>query len=393
MTAPTHTASVAAPLYVDVHVLQTVPPSNLNRDDSGSPKQATFGGVRRARVSSQAWKRATRQAFVDLLPAQQLATRTKKISQLLAARLAARSGLDVEAAARVAAAVLKPLELSDGKKKTDETAYLLFFGHHQLERIVDLVADRAVELAATDDKALADACKSLAVGDQLSSGHPVDVALFGRMVANIPTLNVDAATQVAHALSTHAVDIEFDYFTAVDDENPKEDTGAGMIGTVEFNSATLYRYATVGVHQLVENLDGDLDAALEALRVFLIAFTRSMPTGHQNSFAQRTAPNLVTVVVRDDQPVNLVSAFEAPVRSTDGLVEESVRRLADELQRADQLWGLTPSYLVSTYTSPTTQHTGAGQITATLGDPTPFDDLVAGVVDAAGKQLAAAPTR
>lgn len=388
MTAPS-----AAPLYVDVHVLQTVPPSNLNRDDSGSPKQATFGGVRRARVSSQAWKRATRQAFVDMLPGERLATRTKKIAPMLADRLAARTGLDGEAATRLAAAMLKPLELSDGKKAA-ETAYLLFFGRHQLERIVDLVADRAVELAQADDAALGEACKGLAVGAQLSSGHPVDVALFGRMVADIPALNVDAATQVAHALSTHAVDIEFDYFTAVDDENPKEDTGAGMIGTVEFNSATLYRYATVGVHQLVENLDGDLDAALDALRAFLVAFTRSMPTGHQNSFAQRTAPNLVTVAVREDQPVNLVSAFEAPVRSTTaGLAEESVRRLAAELRRADELWGLTPSHVASTYSLPTEHDAGTAQPTSALGDPMTFDDLVGGVIDAVAKQYAVVAAR
>lgn len=385
--------ATTSPLYVDIHVLQTVPPSNLNRDDSGSPKQATFGGARRARVSSQAWKRATRTAFVDLLPSNRLATRTKKIAPMLAERLAARTGLDEEGAARLAVAVLKPLELSDGKKAA-ETAYLLFFGPHQLERIVDLVADRAAALAALDDKALGEACKDLAVGEQLSTGHPVDVALFGRMVADIPALNVDAATQVAHALSTHAVDIEFDYFTAVDDENPKEDTGAGMIGTVEFNSATLYRYATVGVHQLIENLDGDVDAAIEALRVFLLAFTRSMPTGHQNSFAQRTTPNLVTLVLREDQPVNLVSAFEAPVRSTGGLVEESVRRLAAELRRADQLWGLTPTYLASTYTAPSADRSAdSDTLTAALGDPTTFDDLVTGLVDAVTKQLAPGASR
>lgn len=168
------------------------------------------------------------------------------------------------------------------------------------------------------------------------------------MVANLADLNVDAATQVAHALSTHAVDTEFDYFTAVDDENEKGETGAGMIGTVEFTSATLYRYATVGVHQLLDNLDHDGDAALDGLRGFLTGFVTSMPSGHQNSFAHRTQPELVTFVVRDDQPVNLVSAFEDPVTGP-GVATRSVQRLATELDRSTRLWGAQPQLVVSTY--------------------------------------------
>lgn len=384
------TTKPVRPLYVDVHVLQTVPPSNLNRDDAGSPKQATYGGVRRARVSSQAWKRATRTEFVDVLPADKLATRTKKISFLLADRLSERCGLDGESAARLSTSMLASLEIKPGKKAA-ETAYLLFFGRAQLDRLVDLVADRATDLTALDDAALTAEVKDLPVREQLANGHPIDVALFGRMVADIPGLNVDAATQVAHALSTHAVDVEFDYFTAVDDENLKDDTGAGMIGTVEFNSATLYRFATVGVHQLLDNLGGDLDAALEALAAFLTAFVRSMPTGHQNSFGHRTMPNLVTIAVRENQPVNLVSAFEAPVRATTstlgsggGMVTESTHRLAAELQRAGDLWGLAPVLVSSTYDP---GPNGAGL--SALGDPRPFTDSVAGVVDGVRKALSA----
>jgi CRISPR system Cascade subunit CasC len=376
------TTATISPLYVDVHVLQTVPPSNLNRDDAGSPKQATYGGARRARVSSQAWKRATRTEFVSLLPAEKLATRTKKISTMLAERLAERTCLDAEASSRLAASLLTPLGITAGKKAT-ETAYLLFFGRAQLDALVDLIVDQAGELAALDDNALEAATKDLPVRDQLASAHPIDVALFGRMVADIPGLNVDAATQVAHALSTHAVEVEFDYFTAVDDENPKEDTGAGMIGTVEFNSATLYRFATVGVHQLLDNLGGDETAAIEALSAFLTAFVRSMPTGHQNTFAHRTAPNLVALTVRDDQPVNLVSAFEAPIRSTTGVAAESARRLAEELQRTSDLWGLTPRFIAATYYPGAHAET----LSAALGDPKPFEDTIAGAIDVVRKQL------
>lgn len=371
--------------YVDVHVLQTVPPSNLNRDDAGSPKQAVYGGVRRARVSSQAWKRAARITFAEHVPAEQLATRTKKISALLAERLAVRTGLEPEAATRVATHLLEPLKISAGKKAA-ETAYLLFFGRAQLERLVELVADRAAGLARLGDKELADAVKDLPVRGALADGHPIDVALFGRMVADIPGLNVDAATQVAHALSTHPVEVEFDYYTAVDDENPKEDTGAGMIGTVEFNSSTLYRFATVGLHQLAENLGGDLEAAAEALRVFLTAFVSSMPSGHENSFAHRTTPSLVSVVLRDDQPVNLVSAFEDPVRANGhGIAQASAVRLAKEMHQANALWGLTPLQIASTYPVPADRDTQA--MAEALGAPIAFADVVDTIVGAARRRM------
>jgi CRISPR system Cascade subunit CasC len=371
--------------YVDIHILQTVPPSNLNRDDAGSPKQAIYGGARRARVSSQAWKRATRKAFGE----EPQATRTKRIAGLLAKRLAERTGLDVDQASRIAAHVLTPLEIKPGKKD-QETAYLLFFGLAQLERLVDLVADRASELSTMDDGALADAVAGLPVKKVLGEGHPLDVALFGRMVADIPGLNVDAATQVAHALSTHAVEIEFDYYTAVDegkDRREGDDAGAGMIGTVEFNSATFYRYATVGLHQLLTNLDGDLEATVDALGTFLDAFTRSMPTGHGNSFAHRTLPGLVSVVVRDDQPVNLVSAFENPVRPKNGIAAESASRLVAEMQLTAQTWGLTPLRVASAY-SPPAEPVAAERAMQMLGPPMPFADLTASVVETARQRLA-----
>lgn len=374
--------------YIDVHVLQTVPPSNLNRDDAGSPKQATYGGVRRSRVSSQAWKRASRRAFEERVDEAALGTRTRRISTLLAQRVAARGGLDAEAAARIANKLLADLEIKPGKKAT-ETAYLLFFGRPQLERLIEPFADDLSRLAALDDTALGEALAGVSARAALGEGHPIDVALFGRMVADIPGLNVDAAAQVAHAISTHAVETEFDYYTAVDDENTEDETGAGMIGTIEFSSSTLYRYATVGLHQLQENLADDVEATAEALRVFLNAFVTSMPTGYQNSFAHRTPPNLVSVVIRDDQPVNLVSAFESPVRAMgEGLVSASIQRFADELRTAAEIWGLRPVLVASTYRAP--ENGVQDKVAETLGASVPFDRVVEAVVAAARDRLAGA---
>jgi len=369
--------------YIDVHILQTVPPANLNRDDQGNPKEAYFGGVRRSRVSSQAWKRATRVHFTERMPEPDLATRTRRIAGVLAKRINADSSLGAEASTRLAGALLAPLKISAGKKEGD-TAYLFFYGRSQLDAVAELVAGRAAELAALDDEELAAEIKQLPVQEKFSTGHPVDVALFGRMVADIPALNVDAATQVAHALSTHEVELEFDYFTAVDDEAKKqEETGAGMIGTIGFNSATLYRYATVGLHQLLHNL-ADEEAAVTAVEEFVTSFARSIPTGYGNSFAHRTLPSLVAVVVRTDQPVNLVSAFEEPIAPSSGIAAASARRLAAEYATATSAWGDTPAFTALCHTFANAGDSGESGTTAkvlekTFGESVAFPQLLTGL--------------
>ncbi|MFI0796875.1 type I-E CRISPR-associated protein Cas7/Cse4/CasC [Micromonospora rubida] len=384
--------------YIDIHILQTVPPSNINRDDAGSPKQAIYGGARRARVSSQAWKRATRKSFAQDLgySPSRLGTRTKRVSTLLASRLAERTGLDTEAAARLSNALLAhDLDIKPGKKAA-ETAYLLFVGRNQLDAIVDLVTNQAAELTAMPDDALAKAVAELPVRAQLTVKHPMDVALFGRMVADIPALNVDAATQVAHALSVHPVEIEFDYYTAVDDEKTDEDAGAAMIGTIEFTAATLYRFATLDVRQLAGNLDEDVEATIQATRAFLHAFVTSMPTGHQNTFAHRTIPSVVAYVVRGDQPVNLVNAFEKPIRSRDGIAATAAARLAAELNRTSTSWGLTPAAVASVYdpaianaTSPAADNT---EIPQAFGKPRSLTDAIDATIATIQARLADTPT-
>ncbi len=368
--------------YLDIHVIQTIPPANINRDDAGSPKQAIYGGARRARVSSQAWKRATRLALAEAQPLETQGTRTKRLATLIAERLVERTGVDRDDAIRIATAVVSGKSVKYGKsltmdgQKKDQTSYLLFFGRPQVERVVEQIADRASTLASMSADKLKAEVADVDVAAALKDGHPLDVALFGRMVADLGDLNVDAATQVAHAISTHPVEIQFDYFTAVDDENPDEETGAGMIGTVEFNSATLYRYATLAVHQLADNLT-DKASVPGAARLFLEAFVKSIPSGHQNSFAHRTRPCLVVAVVRDDQPVNLVTAFEAPVqasRAAGGLEAESVRRLARELRTSIERWGDQPRLIVASYAD----H-GEKEVIEAFGPSVPFSEVLARV--------------
>ena len=333
---------------IDVHVIQTVPPSNLNRDDTGSPKTATYGGVRRARVSSQAWKRATRDAFDALLDGSELGVRSKRVVELLAAEIKVQDQSMAPRADELAEAVLlaagiktaPPRKAKPGEKVPGESGYLIFFSRNQIRRLAELAIDAAH--TANEGKASIDGREAKARAKQ---EHSVDVSLFGRMVAEVTELNVDAAVQVAHALSVHAVTNEYDYFTAVDDHKKAdvEDAGAGMIGTVEFNSSTLYRYATLDVDRLRDNL-GDDEVTRRATEAFVRAFVSSMPTGKQNTFANRTLPDAVLVVARETQSISFVGAFEDAVTAAEdgGRVAGSIRRLAAHGVELHEAYDETP---------------------------------------------------
>lgn len=301
-------------LYVDFHILQTVPPSCINRDDTGSPKTAVYGGVTRARVSSQAWKHAMRAAFAENARLD-VGKRTKKAAELVKEQILV---LDPEQkkADKMAKEALKYVGIkSDDKKGTDA---LIFISSAQAKALAELVVG-----GCTKDEEYEEA---------LIENPSADMVLFGRMVAQKASLKYDAAAQVAHSISTHAVQNEYDYFTAVDDCQAEDNAGAGHLGTVEYNSSTLYRYATVNVIELA----GQLGAAqtAETVRAFGEAFLFSMPTGKQNTFANRTLPDAVYVTLREDQPVNLCGAFERAVpRSAQGYAAPSKAALAQYAQQ------------------------------------------------------------
>ena len=212
----------------------------------------------------------------------------------------------------------KALENAGIKSDDKGTKALFFMSTAQAKALAEL----AVEGSA-DKKQYRDALKA---------APSMDMALFGRMVADDPSLNYDAAAQVAHSISTHAVQNEYDYFTAVDDCQAEDNAGASHLGTVEYNSSTLYRYATVNVMELAGQL-GAAQAA-ETVRAFGEAFLFSMPTGKQNTFANRTLPDAVYVTLREDQPVNLCGAFERAVpRSAQGYAAPSKAALVQYAQQ------------------------------------------------------------
>lgn len=324
-------------LFIEFHLIQNFAPSNLNRDDTGAPKDALFGGHRRARVSSQCFKRAIRLTAQehDLVAPEFRGVRTKKLKTLLLGRLVDRDPAEAEGKIEIALAAAGLKLKDDGK-----TEYLLFLGEAEIAGFAQLIEQHWDELAGApaggekkgkkEAKASAPAEVVKKAKALLDGGKAVDVALFGRMLADMPEVNQDAACQVAHAISTHRVEREFDYFTAVDDKGGPDETGAGMIGQVEFNSATLYRYAVVDAHKLLSNLQQDNELTLSALEAFTQAMVRAIPTGKQNTFAAHNLPSFVGVCLRHGGPLNLANAFEKPVspRADKSLTNQSIELLA-----------------------------------------------------------------
>lgn len=391
---------------IELHILQNFAPSNLNRDDTGSPKDAFFGGYRRGRISSQCLKRAAREYVRDnqLLHEKDLATRTKRIAQVVARYLYSEPEFKLDegeahAIARTAVSGIVKSELKKKGDKTDHLTKVLIYlnGHEALEmakvcfKHLDRLRAISGEAAEKARQAIEAAEEEVAVLEQKvrdaekeekvalrrkldeakkrlkeikktsgnveipeeiaaelrgvfeSGKRSVDVALFGRMLAELPRKERDeAACQVAHAISTNVLEREFDYFTAVDDLNPSEDTGAGMLGTVEFGSSCFYRYVALDVNKLVENLQGDTELALKGLEAFLQAIVKAKPSGKQNSFAAHNDPEYVAVTVRRDaDPRNLANAFEKPVRPNrdQSLTEASLEKLNAKWEKLASAYG------------------------------------------------------
>ena len=358
-------------LYLDMHIIQTVPPSCVNRDDTGSPKTAIYGGTTRARVSSQAWKSAMRKMFRDeLFVPEKLGSRTKLVLDMVEKEIlnikpdadAKKLAKDVKDSLTKAKAGVKFKEDKNNSEKNAAAEALFFMSTAQAKALATI----AVQSVNGEIDTKKNKKKWL---DALKSSPSIDIALFGRMVASEPLLNCDAAAQVAHSISTHAVQNEYDYFTAVDDLSPDDTPGAGHLGTVEFNSSTLYRYANVNLLELASSL-GEMDASAAA-RGFVEAFVRSMPTGKQNTFANRTLPSMVYVTLRRDQPVNLCGAFEKPIRAgEDGYAAESERRFVEYAKK-----------VYSSYASEPVAAYAIGDEIAELGKVMPLNTLLNAVYE------------
>lgn len=421
-------------MKIELHIIQSFGPSCLNRDATNSPKDCEFGGVRRARISSQCFKRAVRGYFRthNLVP---VGERTKRLRAELLPRLN-----DLQPSELVPHAVDAFVDAYYSKpdgKNPEHAAVLLFLSEAEMETIAQIVREKWGDLqsiAAERAKKVADieaksAKKKSKVSDNAKSSDDAstggdgageasgekfkdlpkpkvekeivarlqdaalssDIALFGRMLAEHTEHKIEAACQVAQAISTHAVAPELDFFTAVDDLKPDtEDAGAGMLGVTGFNAAVFYRYALLDVKDLARNLGDDRDAATETARAFLRSFIYALPTGKQNSMAAQNLPSLGFFVVRENgAPMNLVNAFCTPARPTkeNGLIDVSVKKFADYWQRYTSVYGMDGIVSTALFCLDGSEHASA------LGDAASVESAIETTIKAAKRVMAQASER
>lgn len=323
--------------HLELHMLQSVPVACLNRDDLGSPKTAVFGGVQRARVSSQCWKRATRELAKELFPERFKGMRTRLIVGPLYEILMNKHGQDSDTALTNAKKLAEDLAKYDKeaeKKGKLQTKTLFFTSHAELESLAAHIASNSNVKKQSKEFA-----KSVCM-------DAADIALFGRMVASASEFTLEGAAMFSHALSTHKADNEIDFFSALDDLQPKEETGAGMTGTLEFNAATYYRFAALNLDMLADSAHlGGLtcEERQDVVAAFVEATLMALPSAKQNSMNAATLPAHVLCVLREKgHPVQLVNAFEQAVWSPQGkgYVEPSVKKLEDEFTCLQATWGM-----------------------------------------------------
>ena len=323
--------------FIQLHMLTSYPPSNLNRDDTGRPKTALVGDANRLRISSQSLKRAWRTSDIfDAAFTGNLGTRTKLLGKQIFENL--KAGLIDEKLARD---WTKSIVSQFGKVKSDkktandadlEVEQLVHFSPEELDAVTALVS----ELIVRKDKPTDDELKLLSL-----PRRAVDIAMFGRMLANSAEFNVEAAVQVAHAITVHKAAVEDDYFSAVDDLNRREDTGAGHIGERGYGAGLFYLYLCIDRELLTANLGGDKGLADRALEALLNAATKVSPTGMQNSFASRAYAGYVMAEKGSQQPRSLAQAFLKPVKpfGDQDIFVQSVAAIESRCTNFDAVYG------------------------------------------------------
>ena len=323
--------------FLQLHIITSYPPSNLNRDDSGRPKTAKMGGTDRLRVSSQSLKRSWRVSdLFQSAMAGHLGVRTKMLGVGVYEKLIAN-----DIAEKKAKAWAQAIAGQFGKlKKT-----------HKDNPLEDLEIEQLVHVSRAEQSAI-DGLTDLLLSEQRAPESKelnllrqeemaVDIALFGRMLASSPNFNVEAACQVAHAISVHPVTIEDDYFTAVDDLNAgSEDSGAGHIGEAGFAAGLFYSYICINKEQLVDNLGGNKELADNAIAALTEAALKSSPTGKQNSFGSRAYASYALAEMGDQQPRSLSVAFLKPVpKYAEDYADEAIKALEQQRHNFDKVYG------------------------------------------------------
>jgi len=341
--------------FIQIHMLTSYPPACLNRDDLNRPKTAKMGGKLRLRISSQCLKRTwrTSEMFREALGGQ-IGTRTKEMGAAIYHSLIkgvslehalegvldavpVRPAVDEKKAAEWARSIVAKFGSPEGESKTDPLQGL------RLKQLAHFMPEE-VEAIAQLLNALSDTAREEGPGDEELSllqkkSRAVDIAMFGRMLADAPAYNAEAAVQVAHAVSVHEIAVEDDYFTAVDDLNRgEEDRGSAHIGETEFGAGVFYSYICINKDLLVENLQDDEALAAKALKALVAVCAKVAPSGKQNSFASRARADYVLAERGEEQPRSLAVAFLDPVRNGDFLTE-AVAAIRKTRSQIDKVYG------------------------------------------------------
>ena len=333
-------------VFVELSILQNVPVGNINRDDTNSVKTGTYGGTQRLRVSSQCKKHAMRQWWNEHMDVEKLGYRTKYLTTLIAEKIVEKSDVAYDDAVVVATGIVSalgiPMEDKPTRKRKNAegeledmelaTKSLVMASVRQIDAFAELgISELEAGTIAVKDGKLEGADKKFDTRCKLLfdlKRHPelqgIDVALFGRMVAEHKDMCVDACCCVSHMLSVDPCEIQYDYYSAVDDYENISDNGAAMLDTTQFATGDMHGYTSLNVSQLLEEL-GDKDATIAATDMFIRAYLLSMPTGKQHSFATLALPNMSIAHVGSSTTYSTVSAFERAVRAKPG---ESIRELA-----------------------------------------------------------------
>lgn len=338
-------------MLFEIHMLKNYPPVNLNRDDSGAPKTCYFGGWQRGRISSQCLKRSWRTS--DLF--KQLGSvgmRTRRMPEEVA-KLLREQGMGEEFVEH-AQKMLTGIANKDGKENTkgNYTEQIVIYSPEDIARLAKAVQDAVAEdgdIKTFKNRKAKDFVKM--VDGAQTRPITADIALFGRMVTSECFRDVDAAMQVAHAISTHAVSRESDYFTAVDDLLKEDEVGAGMMGDVDFNSCCYYEYAALDTDQLRENLryTPDCDELVDKLVPALIrTMTMTNPSGKQNTFAGQVFPAFIMIECKRDKiPLSYVNAYEEPASAYGrGIVVSSIDKLVEHVNLMDKTYELPVEHRV-----------------------------------------------
>ncbi len=329
--------------FIQLHLLTSYPPANLNRDDLGRPKTAMMGGANRLRISSQSLKRAWRTSETfELALAGHVGTRTKEMGRKVYQSLLEKNVTEKKATewSKAIAGVFGKLKTLSKKEKDNadpeklltelEIEQLAHFSPEEEQAIDALINEIATSGEAPTEEQLA----------LLRKKHTAaDIALFGRMLASSPAYNTEAAAQVAHAISVHKVTVEDDFFTAVDDlNNGEEDMGAGHMGETEFAAGLFYLYLCIDKELLTENLSGDAALASNTLGALIRSAATIAPNGKQNSFASRARASYILCESGDQQPRSLSVSFLKPIGGSD-LLNHSIEALEQTRQKMDAVYG------------------------------------------------------